>query len=262
MSAGDTSAEGLSPESNPQPCLHPSLSDRSTLPGAPSIVVRTQRGLESLYRVDTQLDVREFLIDESCRREAGPARTPREQLLIRTTGEDADLGVGLGLFLDPAAMHNLERHDPASRLDSRNFSDFCLVVEGVSHFVYFALCAAADRPVSALELELQAEVDKFVCCVLLSAAQPPANEQGGGVRGSPWSRLLYDDITFADDLDADEKDRYRTANCDARRYAQSLSRQYIDCDRLASMLPELRQFYRMDLDDKRAHIARTARGAG
>jgi hypothetical protein len=227
-------------------------------PVAPSVVVRTQRGLEALYRVDTQLDVSEFLIDESCRREANPARAPREQLLIRTTGDDAELG--LGLFLDPAAMHNLERHDPASRLDGRNFSDFCLVVEGVSHFVYFALRAAADRPVSALELELQAEVDKFVCCVLLSAAQRRTGERAAD-RSSPWSRLLYDDVTFADDLDPDEKERYRTANSDARRYAESLSRQYVDCDRLGSMLPEVRQFYRMDLDDKRAHIART-RGAG
>ena len=229
-----------------------------------SIVVRTQRGLEALYRVDTQLDVREFLIDASCRREAGPTRTPREQLLIRTpssTGDDAEMG--LGLFLDPAAMSNLERHDPAAGLDGRNFSDFCLVVEGVSHFVYFALRAAADRPVSALELELQAEVDKFVCCVLLSAAQPSAGagrEMGSG-RSGPWSRLLYDEVTFAEDLDSDEKERYRTANSDARRYARSLSRQYIDCDRVGSMLPELRQFYRMDLDDKRAHIARSARGA-
>jgi hypothetical protein len=63
-------------------------------------------------------------------------------------------------------------------------------------------------------------------------------------------------VRFADDLDPEELDRYRTANRDARRYAAALSRQFIDSDRLADMLPELRHFYRMPLAQKRAHIAR------
>jgi hypothetical protein len=222
----------------------------------PSVVLRTQRGLEELYRVETQLDVTDFLVDEAGRAEAGPARAPREQLLIRQDGADE---LGIGLFLDQAVMENLERNDPAQDLGAHNFSDFCLLVEGVSHFVYFTLRARADRPVSALELELQAEVDKFACCVLLSANRPGGPE-GAAARGrtgaAGWARGLFEDVRFADDLDPEELDRYRTANRDARRYAAALSRQFIDSDRLADMLPELRHFYRMPLAQKRAHIAR------
>ncbi|HVU52793.1 MAG TPA: hypothetical protein VHL80_19060 [Polyangia bacterium] len=207
-----------------------------------SILSRLQRGLEILYRVETNLHVDAFVIDEEQRRRAGVARAPREQLLVR---EDAG-ELGMGLFVDRAALDNLERHDPSRGLSDANFSDFCVALEGVSHFVYLALCAAGHRRVSALELELQAEVDKFVCCVLIQ----------GGARD--LRRRLYCDVLFLDDLDADERDRYRTANAEAARYAEALDRRFVREDRVTDMLGELRRFYRMGLDDKRGHIQRHA----
>ena len=207
-----------------------------------SILSRLQRGLEVLYRVETNLQVDAFVIDDEQRRQAGVARAPREQLLVR---EDAG-ELGMGLFVDRAALDNLERNDPSLGLDDANFADFCVALEGVSHFVYLALCAAGHRRVSALELELQAEVDKFVCCVLL---------QGGC---GDLRRRLYADVRFLDDLDADERDRYRTANADAARYAETLDRRFVRENRVHEMLDELRRFYRMPLDDKRSHIARSA----
>lgn len=213
---------------------------------APSILTRLQRGLESMYRVETRLEVDAFVIDEEQRQQtASPAaRAPREQLLVSELGDD----LGLALFVDAAALANLKANDPAAGLHDGNFGDFCLALEGVSHFVYVALCAARDRRVSALELELQAEVDKFACCVLLAGRHP-------GLR-----RRLFSTIRYADDLDATERDRYRTANDEANRYAEALDRRFVQPDRLTAMLTDLRQFYRLDLDAKRAHITRTAAG--
>jgi hypothetical protein len=199
-----------------------------------------QLGLEALYRVRTDLQVDAFVIDDEQRRSAGVARAPREQLLVRE--EDGELG--MGLFVDRAALANLERNDPARRLDDANFGDFCLALEGVSHFVYLALCAAGHRRVSALELELQAEVDKFVCCVLLQGPNPDLR------------RRLFHDVRFAEDLDADERDRYRTANAEAARYAAGLDRRFVHQARVPEMLDELRRFYRLSLDDKRGLIQR------
>jgi hypothetical protein len=207
-----------------------------------SILSRLQRGLELLYRVETNLQVDAFLIDEEQRQRAGVARAPREQLLVREEAGE----LGMALFVDRAALDNLERNDPSLGLGDENFADFCVALEGVSHFVYLALCAAGHRRVSALELELQAEVDKFVCCVLL---------QGNG---RDLRRRLYADVRFLDDLDADERDRYRTANAEAARYAEALERRFVRQNRVGDMLGELRRFYRMALDDKRAHIARHA----
>jgi hypothetical protein len=194
------------------------------------VLRRLQLGLEALYRVETRLEVGAFLIDDDERRRAGVARAPREQLLLRH--DDGELSVGL--FVDRAALVNLGRNDPSHRLDERNFGDFCLAVEGV----YIVLCAAGERRVSALELELQAEVDKFVCCLL--------------VRGSATNlrRRLYRDVRLADDLGAEERDRYRTANDEASRYAAALERRFVRDDRMGEMLDELRRFYRLPLDGK------------
>ena len=126
------------------------------------LVAGLQRGLERLYRIDTALDVRDFLIDERTRGACAPARAPREQLLLA----ESEGGLELGLFLDRTALENLAARDPRERLDDRNLGDFLLAVEGVSHFVYVAWRARAKRPVSAFELELQAEVDKYVTCLL------------------------------------------------------------------------------------------------
>jgi hypothetical protein len=209
-----------------------------------SVLARVQRGLEALYRVETRLDVEAFVIDEREReREAtGVARAPREQLLVRQSEDE----LSMALFVDARAIENLERHDPVDGLHAANFGDFCLVVEGVSHFIYLALCAAVERRVSALELELQAEVDKYACCVLL---QPGAAD---------LRQRLFRDVSFADDLEPLERERYRTANDEADRYAGSLQRRFVEPERLNAMLEDLRRFYRLGLADKLGHIARSA----
>jgi hypothetical protein len=207
-----------------------------------SILTRLQCGLEALYRVQTHLAIEAFVIDAAQRKAVDPRRAPREQLLVRE-GEDE---LAMALFVDARALANLERHDPTTGLSDQNFADFCLAVEGVSHFIYVALCAARQRSVSPLELELQAEVDKFACCVLL--ASPTSNLR----------QRLYGDVGYADDLDGDERARYRAANAGANRYAAVLERRFVRADRTNTlpMLAELRRFYRMDLPDKLGHIAR------
>jgi hypothetical protein len=204
------------------------------------VLTRLQRGLEALYRVETHLAIEAFTIGETQRAAADTSRAPREQLLLR----EADDELAMALFVDAGALANLERNDPTAGLDDRNFADFCLAVEGVSHFVYLALCAAGRRSVSALELELQAEVDKFACCVLLPGAT------------SDLRRRLYGDVCYADDLDGEESARYRAANAGANRYAATLERRFGRAGRTGAMLAELRRFYRMDLPEKLGHIAR------
>jgi hypothetical protein len=218
------------------------------------VLSRVQRGLELLYRIETHLDVRNYIVSEQERSrslaggtEPGTERRPREQLLV--SHDDGELA--LGLYLDAGALANLERHDPHAGLGTHNFGDFCLVVEGVSHFIYVAQCAAADRSVTALELELQAEVDKYASCVLLD------DEATGASR--KLRALLFDDILFANDLGPIERARYETANREARTYAGALERRYLrGAGAVAGMLNELRQFYRLPLEAKLGHIAKSA----
>jgi hypothetical protein len=204
----------------------------------PEMLQKLQRGLEGLYRIATDACVSDFLIDATTRARLGVARAPREQLLV---SED-DGGLSLGLFVDGAALSNLAIHDPVRRLDERNLGDFLLAIEGVSHFVYLTWRAQSGARVSALELELQAEVDKYVTCLLCG--------DSGAHRSAALRRRLFDDVAFDDDLDAGERDRYHVANANAYRYSESLERRYVRIARIAAMLDELRRFYRMPLAGK------------
>jgi hypothetical protein len=201
-------------------------------------LARLQRGLETLYRVDTDVDVHDFVIDEAARDVIAPARKPREQLLVmEDTGE-----MSLALFIDPAAIRSLE-----AGIGRHNLGDFLLAIEGVSHFIYAILCARSERRVSQLELELQAEVDKYVTCLLHDVDTSEA------LRGR-----LFADCIYEPDLDHEERERYRVANDNAHRYAAFLEEAFVARGRIPDMLGELRRFYRQGLPGKLATIARAA----
>ena len=207
---------------------------------------RVQRGLETLYRVETGVEVGDFVVGTDLRDALVRTRKPREQLLVC---EDAD-EMSIALFIDPAALANLAANDPGTRLGDHNFGDFLLAVEGVSHFIYAIWCAQADRPVSQLELELQAEVDKYVACLLTT-------EPAAGV-SAQLRRRLFGDVEYEPDLDHDEHARYRAANDNAQRYAAYLEQAFVIPRRIPEMLAELRQFYRKGLAAKLSTIARAA----
>src|SRR5258708_12427209 len=112
-------------------------------------------GVQTCALPISDLFVDAFVIDEEQRQQTGVARAPREQLLVRQSGDDLDLA----LFVDPATVANLERHDPSDGLHDGNFHDFCLAVEGVSHSVYIPPSPAPHPQASALDLQLQPQVD-------------------------------------------------------------------------------------------------------
>ncbi|MDQ3367858.1 MAG: hypothetical protein M3680_20735 [Myxococcota bacterium] len=207
---------------------------------------RVQHGLESLYRIKTGLDVGHFVVSADVRDGLVATRRPREQLLVC---EDAG-EMSVALFIDPGALANLADHDPARRLGDHNLGDFLLAIEGVSHFIYTICCARVDRPVSQLELELQAEVDKYVTCLLTTEVEADAS--------SALRRRLFGDAEYEPDLDHEEHARYRAANDNANRYAAWLEHTFVKRRKIPEMLGELRRFYRLGLAGKLADIARAA----
>lgn len=202
------------------------------------MLARLQRGLEGLYRIDTAVRVDDFIIGADERARFGVARLPREQLLLFQEQDTLEVG----LFVDQRCLANLEANDPAHRLDEGNIGDFLLAVEGVSHFVYVVWRARAGRTLSALELELQAEIDKYVICVLIASA--------GRRHSSVLRQRLFRAFELEGDLDGDERDRYLAANENASRYSASLERRFVSSRSIGDMLSELRRFYRMSLAGK------------
>jgi hypothetical protein len=117
----------------------------------------------------------------------------------------------------------------------------------VSHFVYLAYAARRDKPVRRLELELQAEVDKFAAGVLGVAPRGRADP-------AQLRRRIFDELPIDPDLDEEEEERYLTAWRLARRYTVYLERRYLVARETRRFLDELRGFYRLGLPEKIGHI--------
>ncbi len=213
-----------------------------------------QQQLHDINRSDAGYDIRDFLVTDARIAHAisgGDTLTNSgETLLLR---EDGD-GVALSLYLDGAILDRLQAGDPAAAIRSGLLDDLCKVIEGLSHFNYVAWRASRDRSVTLLELELQAEVDKFVSTMRL-AREERDTELMNGLHGR-----LFDNARFHDHLSRRQLERYRAASEYAARFCQSLGPRLRE--RGGDVLPELRRFYRMSLSDKIGHIhARAWAGA-
>ncbi len=214
------------------------------------MIAELQRQLHEIYQTGSDHDVRQFLItDESLAQllSAGTnlARTGETLLMC-----EEDDGLSLSLYLDREMLSRLESDNPLDELRPDQLDDFCKVIEGLSHFNYVVWKASQDRTVSLLELELQAEVDKFVSTMQLAREQKDPD-----MLNSLFQRL-FDMVNYRRDLDSEQSARYRAANDYAARFCRRLRPGLLkDCD---GALAELRQFYRLQLPDKISHIHSSA----
>jgi hypothetical protein len=208
----------------------------------PGLLLDVQRRLESLYALEAQAPVTEFLLSEE---EAAPYPGGGSRTLVT---QDGDL-VSLAVVLDGGIFTLLAGADPRVRLDHDNLGAFCTLTEEVSHFVYLHFCARTSRSVTQLELELQAEVDKYLTAVFLLCLQ---NE--GAV--SPRLReLLFRRYHLAARLTVEQAERYRAASALAHRYCSYLEAAYLRRSRLADLAREARRFYRKGQREKLERIA-------
>ena len=134
-----------------------------------------------------------------------------------------------------------------------NLADYLTVAEGVSHFVYLAWNAGFDKPVTLLELELQAEIDKYVLGAWL------LREQGGRFPRE-LHHALFERTRVDPQAAAERAGMYRTASAYAarfcRRVAAGLARETRGATR--ELLAELRRFYRWSNARKLHHIEQLA----
>jgi hypothetical protein len=176
---------------------------------------RIQRELERFYGLERAPNVTRFVREGD--------QGSREVVLLRESADELEIALVL---------------PPESRRVSEGgaLNDVWLqVAEGVSHFIYLAERARVHLPVTQLELELQAEVDKFV--LLLGLSTDSAR------------RLLdrmFDSPHFLDPEDSEAGERYRLAHHLAARF---VSRVFVANDR-ARARERLRSFYRAGQAEK------------
>jgi hypothetical protein len=161
----------------------------STEMACPTLASRVQHRLARLYGVESPP------VDPFVR-----VSEERECVFVRKTRRSLELRV----HLPEAALQG----DGSISVDL-----YCQVVEGVSHFVQLVERARRGLPTTQLELELQAEVDKFV---MLPRAR--------GFSDREVSARLFDEVTYAHDPGTTEGDRYRLANRLAAQFVSRLRR--------------------------------------
>jgi hypothetical protein len=209
---------------------------------------RMQSLLTGLYDAPVEHDAEDFLVSdpERLRDMVGEPCSDEQVFVVEQDGE-----VRIGLFIDQRVLDRLRQRDPLDELNEDNLHDFCTALEGVSHFHYLIWSCARGRSVSLLELELQAEVDKYATALALLTKQ-----RAGAFPGDLHARM-FDSVSFLPELDEISRRRYQVANRNAARYCRSLDQRYLHPRRRQpeKWLAELRRFFRCGHQEKIRQLA-------
>ena len=202
-----------------------------------------QDGIENIYNVSVQVKATDFLIGRNEVLQLVPPESsqdiPDELFLVspHPDGESCEVA----LFLDERLCHNLANNSPFESLNKSNVNDFCVAIEGVSHFVYYLYKSSQKQNISQLELELQAEIDKFVLLSFFLKSDGPQSVE--------LMDLLFEGYDFLEHLNPKEFERYATASSLARKYCYRLN-QMIQSTSMTDVLEEVRRFYPLPKDMK------------
>ncbi len=195
-----------------------------------AMAARMQQALERLYRLDRVANVDDFVQSA----DAGE----REALLVRQ-GSDGALEVSVLLPRLPRPGEPRQGEGGAEM----ELDGLCQIIEGVSHFVYLAECARAGRTATQLELELQAEVDKWV---VLAASMPGFDVD----RSASLRSRLYERVVFVHAPGSELGERYRLANEAAHGFVRRLERDYVDRARFGELQGALWRFFHVGQEGK------------
>jgi hypothetical protein len=201
--------------------------------------------LAELYELEAPHNIGDFLITDpalAATLQTGAMHSSRECVLVRQGGRQLDVA----LFLDQSVVANLKPENPVSELNRSEINDYWLAIEGISHYLYLTWRGAYRRSMTQLEMELQAEIDKYLCsCLSLSDGQ---REQWL----SQLHHVLFEQTTI--DAAQSERERYVTANRYAARYCQAL-RPQLQHGMTVGLANELRRFYRLSQHEKLRRIS-------
>lgn len=203
-----------------------------------------QRRLAALYDLTPVESVDRFVCGpEILAALAGEGAAERREVLLVLEDEE---GVHVGLYLDPKVLEALKG-------DSPSFDAVCLATEGVSHLLYLSFRADNDHQVTQLELELQAEVDKYAAGLLAGNGVGAIRARSRALR-----QRLFRSPRFIDPPGTVKGERYRIAHHAAARYTAHLESRFVDRHGLGELAAELRRFYRLGSRAKLRHaVART-----
>ncbi len=205
------------------------------------MLAQLQRQLERIYEIEIPHSVDDFVFTdlEVLKNLQGhdefDESVVEERLLVVQDGDHVDVA----LYMDSEIVNRLTQDDPGSCLHDGNLADYCTAMEGVSHFLYLIWNAGYERGVSRMELEMQAEIDKYVSTAFLFG------QQASGRVPSSLHRWLFENPEFDASLDRVSMERYRDANYYAGKYCARLEKRYLRRDGQVGLFNDVRRLYRL-----------------
>lgn len=189
-----------------------------------ALLESVRAALERTYRMRSGIeDLAPFVIgDEGWRRfydagtKVGSASGDGARTLVRET----DDGIRACIYYPDALIRHLEAHPPQRGVADRNVDAFAVLVEELDHLLFIAERARDGRPASLFELELHADVSKYV---VLRRFVPAVDRGARDARG-PWLRYhLFHKLEWSDP-DPAVRARYRDAARWALRFLEAWER--------------------------------------
>jgi hypothetical protein len=228
-----------------------------------SLIEKLQGVIERTYDLQTGVrDIGRFVIgDEGYRRIYGGLAS--EGRLIEKVGSAADAsaaspespgartllresdagGLAVMVYYPDSLIECLERNDPTRRLDQDNIDAFSVLIEELDHFLVIADRFRASSEMSMLELELHANVTKYlVLKMFVGKMRRTARLEASDIA---WIRFHLFDKAVYSDPDPEIRARYQEASRFAARYVRRL--EALPVSRLSR---ELKRFHRMTLQSK------------
>ncbi|OGP14526.1 MAG: hypothetical protein A3I75_00780 [Deltaproteobacteria bacterium RIFCSPLOWO2_02_FULL_50_16] len=209
------------------------------------IVNQIQQQIEDFYRIRSGIHIEDFMLTIEALKKIYPSLdnkepVPKELTLISFENNTHYIG----LFVDPLVLRCLEEKNPMRQLDKSNFENFLTVVEGVSHFVYLYQRALIRRPATELELEIQAEVDKYLLCLLY------LNQKNRPLKTWGLLKKLFHSYHLKPQLTPEQMQRYQLAHRLGYRFCRHLAGQCRHWHHLSQRMKKIRDFFHSGLTGK------------
>ncbi len=144
----------------------------------------------------------------------------KNELIIREQGGEAEIL----LCIQTKILEKLKDLSLPEDFNLKHASDLAIVVEELSHFNTFCFSAERDREVSPLDLEIQGEIDKFGVFLQMLHKR---NEES--MREKIFA-LLFENISFKNDLKSDELERYQNAHHIAKNFCRQVMAEFKEWD--------------------------------
>ena len=213
--------------------------------------------LERTYRMRTSVaDLGSFVIGDLGYRElygsehsALDVGSAAGASLAKTLVRETVGGTAVCVYFPDSLIRCLEDFPPQHGLGAQNLDAFATFVEEIDHLLVIAERTLERRPVSLFELELHANVSKYLVLARFLAGSRDGLEAAKRL----WLRhRLFEGIRFCDE-DPAVRDRYR----DAARWAQRLLHG-LSSLRSTERIAALRQFHTSSLSEQLRQISRLA----